>query len=203
MRVTDRTIDFYELNAHQYAELTLGADLKELRSRFLEQLAPGARILDVGCGAGRDLRAFAEAGFEAEGIEPAPALAKIAREHSGCHVRVAKLEQLDVHGPDAAFDGVWACASLLHLRRAELPQALRRTREVLKESGILFLSIQQGAGERLAPDGRFYCLYEKDELVMATRCAGFIVLDVWQTGDALPDRSSIRWINVLARATHL
>ncbi len=201
--MTDHTIDFYELNARQYAELTLGADLKELRSRFLEQLAPGARILDVGCGAGRDLRAFAEAGFDAEGIEPAHALAKIAREHSGCPVRVTKIEQLDVRGPDAAFDGVWACASLLHLRRVELPHALRRIREALKESGSLFLSMQQGAGEWSAPDGRFFCLYEENELATAMRRVGLFAHDVWLTGDALPDRSSIRWINILARATHL
>lgn len=201
--MTDSTIDFYELNAGRYAELTLAADLTELRLRFLEQLAPGARILDVGCGAGRDLRAFNDAGFAAEGIEPAPALAEIAREFSGCPVRVMKIEELDVQDAQATFDGVWACASLLHLRRGDLPRALSRIRQALSESGVLFLSMQKGTGERSAPDGRYYCLYQEEELLTATRHARFVTNEVWQSGDALPDRSSIRWINILARSTHL
>lgn len=200
--MTDPTIDFYELNAGRYAELTLAADLTELRGRFLGQLAPGARILDVGCGAGRDLRAFRDAGFAAEGIEPAAALAEIAREFSGCLVRVARIEEFDVKDARFKFDGVWACASLLHLRRVDLPRALTRIRHALRESGVLFVSMQQGLGERFAPDGRFYCLYLEEDLLWTIRDAGFVVLDIWESGDALPNRSSIRWINVLARAVH-
>jgi SAM-dependent methyltransferase len=198
--VTDSTIDFYELNARHYAELTWSADLSELRSRFLEQLPSGARILDGGCGAGRDLRAFREAGFVAEGIEPAPTLAHIAREFSGCPVRVAKIEELEDR---AAFDGVWACASLLHLRRADLPRALDHIWRALRESGLLFLSVQKGTGEIVAADGRFYCLYQEDELLTMVRRAGFDPRSVWKSGDALPNRSSIRWINILARSSPL
>ncbi len=200
--MTDRTIDFYELNAGSYAELTLKADLTELRGRFLSQLAPGARILDVGCGAGRDLRAYKDAVFAAEVIEPAAALAKMASEFSGCPVRVAKIEEFDEKDTHPKFDGIWACASLLHLRRADLPRALTQIRHSLRESGVLFVSMQQGLGERFAPDGRFYCLYLEEELLRAIQDAGFVALDIWESGDALPNRSSIRWINVLARAVH-
>lgn len=199
-RVHRPTIDFYELNAHRYAGLTSSVDLSQLRSRFIKHLPPHARVLDVGCGAGRDLRAFKAAGFEAEGIEPAPALARIAREFSGCPVSVTTIDKLEANGK---FDGVWACASLLHLRVAELPEALARIRRALRDPGIFFMSMQRGAGENAAPDGRFYCLYEESEILDAVNGQGFVPLDVWESGDALPERQAIRWINLLARSSQL
>src|SRR5690606_16347456 len=136
-----------------------------------------------GCGAGRDLRAFKDAGFAPEGIEPAAALAEIAREFSGCPVHVAKIEEFDVKDARSKFDGVWACASLLHLRRTDIPRALSRIRQALRGAGVIFVSMQKGVGERVAPDARFYCLYQQDELLLAIREAGFVIREVWESGD--------------------
>lgn len=194
------TIDYYERNARAYSLETFNADLSETRSKFLRLLPHGARILDVGCGGGRDLRAFKAEGYEAEGLEPAPALAQIARESSGCPVHVSKVETMDFQG---MFDGVWACASLLHLPRLDLSEGLVSIHRALKRSGYLFLSMQKGAVDGVLPDGRFYARYDKNKLLSVVCSSGFDPLEVWESGDSLHARVAVRWINILARSTHL
>jgi hypothetical protein len=132
-------------------------------------------------------------------LEPAESLAAIARAESGCEVIVAKVE--DLHRQDE-FDGVWACASLLHLPRQRLPLALERIAASLKRDGALFLSMQRGVGEFTAPDGRFYALYQPDAIALALSADGFKVVEQWEAGDSLGERP-IRWLNVLARATRV
>jgi SAM-dependent methyltransferase len=190
------TIRFYNVEATRYAKQTLTVDLSHIYDRFLNLLPVGASVLDVGCGAGRDLEVFRRRGFRAVGLEPAESLAAIAREVSGCEVIIGNIEELTRPGE---FDGIWACASLLHLSRRRLPLALDRINAALKGEGILFLSVQRGVGEFTSPDGRFYALYQPDEIALAANAAGFDVIEQWETGDSLAERP-IRWINVLARS---
>ena len=187
---------FYEANAETYAAQTYHADLTHLYAPFLALLPRNARILDVGCGGGRDLRAFRERGFNPFGIDPSLALARIARQYSGVEVAVAKVELLEI---EEKFDGAWACASLLHLPQAELPNALRRIHRSLISGGVLFLSVQAGHGEEFGPDGRFYSRYAEFEIRNAVHASGFEILDTWVTLDSLPARTAVNWINVLAR----
>lgn len=191
------TIRFYDVEANRYAAQTLPVDLGHIYVRFLRSLPAGASILDVGCGAGRDLAAFKQRGFRAVGLEPAARLAAIAGKYSGCEVIVGKVE--DLVRPDE-FDGVWACASLLHLPRSRLPIALKRIGASLRPQGVMFLSMQHGIGELTAPDGRFCVLYEPEALAIAVGAAGFELIETWETRDFLGERP-IRWINVLARVT--
>lgn len=187
---------YYEANAEKYANQTRYADLSHLYAAFLSLLPRNARILDVGCGGGRDLRAFRERGFEAFGVDPSSALVEIACEYSGAEVAVAKVEALEF---EEQFDGVWACASLLHLPKAKLQEALRRIHRSLIAGGVLFLSVQAGRGEEFSEDGRFYALYEEPEIRSAIQETGFGTLNTWTTSDALPGRPEISWINLLAR----
>jgi SAM-dependent methyltransferase len=191
------TFDYYEANAASYARQTQTADLGELYAKFLPSLGQGARILDVGCGAGRDLKAFREQGFQALGIDPSPTLAKIAREHSGCDVLVERVEEMRFM---REFDGAWACASLLHLPRSVLPLALRRIHEALRPNGVFLLSMQLGLGEMRMADGRFYTRYQPADLRRDVEAAGFDIVDAWQSSDSLDERRSIRWINIIGRA---
>jgi SAM-dependent methyltransferase len=187
---------FYEANAKAYAEQTAGADLNHLYSPFLALLPKGARILDVGCGGGRDLKVFGQRGYRPHGIDPSPALAKIASERSGCETSIGRVEQLEF---ESDFDAVWACASLLHLPMNVLPQALGRIRRALVKEGILFLSMQRGVGEGFDEDGRFVARYESAALRAALTTANFQLLDVWQSEDGLPGREAIKWLNLLAK----
>lgn len=192
----DGTRRFYETHAERYAAQTQLADLAALRTRLATVARRGGTLLDVGCGAGRDLRAFRLMGFHAIGLEPSEPLAQIARAYSGCEVRVGRVQDIDARGE---FDAVWACASLLHLPRTSMPTALARIRAASKPTAVFFLSMQLGFGEFVAPDGRFYALYQPDALSLAVGAAGFAVVEVWESGDSLDERP-IRWINLLARA---
>lgn len=187
---------YYEANAATYAEQTLHADLSHLYAPFLSLLPRSARILDVGCGGGRDLKAFRERGFKPFGIDPSLALVEIARQHSGAEVAVAKVEELEFV---QEFDAVWACASLLHLPRSVLPEALRRIKRSLVHGGVFFLSVQAGSGECVSEDGRFYARFDESEIRMAVEAIGFSILEAWTTADSLAGRSVIYWINLLAR----
>ena len=101
----DSTQRYYEDHATEYSERTRPADLTHLYDRFAEQMRPGARILDAGCGAGRDLRHLRYRGFQVMGIDASAALVKIAHEHSGAPCEVMRFQDLAY---EHQFDGVWA-----------------------------------------------------------------------------------------------
>lgn len=191
----DGTLAFYDENATRYARATAKANLGRLYSRFLSHLPRGGRVLDLGCGGGRDLRVFKSRGFDCIGLDPSMPLAKIAAETSGCHVIVGKAQELNFV---EAFDGIWACASLLHLPKAEMPATLTRVRNALRSNGVLFLSMQEGRGAFIAEDGRFYTHYSDQELVGLVAASGLNVIGQWFTADSLKERASIAWINLLA-----
>ncbi|MFZ4550199.1 MAG: class I SAM-dependent methyltransferase [Aquabacterium sp.] len=188
-------MSFYNENAVSYALETAQADLSQLYSQFAARLQPGARVLDLGCGGGRDLRAFKTRGFDCIGVDPSARLAKISAETSGCEVLVSKAQELSFVD---AFDGIWACASLLHLPKVEMPATLTRLRNALRSNGVLFLSMQEGHGSSVEEDGRFYARYSNQELRELVVASGLNLIDQWITADSLKGRESIAWINLLA-----
>lgn len=185
---------YYDDNAKAYFDATIGADVAALRDRFLSCLRPGARILDAGCGSGRDLRAFADAGFEAVGFDASRALANLAELHSGCRVLVGTFETMTF---DREFDGVWACASLLHVVRADLREVLRRCVRALRAPGVLYASFKHG-GETRSEGARVFTDVTEAELEALCVGAGLAVADLWITPDVRPGRAE-RWVNVIAR----
>lgn len=191
------TAQFYEQHAKEYADRTLAADMSPLRARFLARLPAGARILDAGCGSGRDLRAFISSGYQALGIDSSSALVRIASAYSGAPCMVGRLEEMTF---SHCFDGVWACASLLHLPKTSLPGALERIHAALVPGGILFASVQKGAGTSIALDGRYYAYYQLPEFKELLALARFVVEDAWENEDALRGPTQPPWLNVLARA---
>lgn len=191
----EMNLAYYEANARNYADITQSAKISSLHDKFLINLPHKAKMLDVGCGSGRDLKVFKDRGLFAIGLEPSHALAEIARNHSGCEVTVEKIENIKFTN---AFDGVWACASLLHLPKQKFPLAIQKIYECLHAHGYFFLSMQAGFGESTSIDGRFYSRYEETELVDVLRKSGFFIQSTWRTTDSLAGRASLQWINIVA-----
>ncbi len=142
-------------------------------------------ILDAGCGSGRDAKAFLERGYTVSAFDASPVLARLATVHTGL----------------PRFDGIWACASLLHVPLADLPDVFQRLDRALKPGGVLYASWKSGQGERQDGDRRFTDLDEAhlDVLLRAARC--FTTLEVWTTVDSRPARAHERWLNALLRRT--
>jgi hypothetical protein len=109
---------YYTQHAAEFFHSTVGVDMAPIRQRFIARLPPGGHILDAGCGSGRDARAFAEAGFRVTAFDASAELARLASAHCGFAVAERRFEDVD---EVAQFDGIWCCASLLHVPLAAVP----------------------------------------------------------------------------------
>ena len=193
-------IAYYEEHAQTFFDGTVDLDLSALHQRFLAHLPAGGHILDAGCGSGRDARAFLEQGYTVTAFDAAPALAELASAHCGLPVEVLRLEEMDWQ---ARFDGIWACASLLHLALPELPDVLRRLATALKPGGVLFTSFKYGHGEREHGGRRFTDLDETGFAILLQAAPYFTVLETWITLDRRPERADDRWFNTLLKVQEL
>lgn len=138
--IAERTLGHYEQNAQRFWEGTRDHDVTQNISALLTALGPPVprRILDFGCGPGRDLLTFKALGHDAVGLDGSAAFVSMARAHSGCPVLHQSFFNLDL--PARSFDGVFANASLFHVPRATLPKVLGELFEALIPGGVLFCS---------------------------------------------------------------
>lgn len=148
-----QTLEYYERNADTYFRTTLDTDVSALHERFLRHLPAGAHILDAGSGSGRDTLAFLQRGYVVSAFDSSPALCELSTRLTGVRTHVLRFQDLeDVE----EYDGIWACASLLHVQEADLPDTIARLVRALKPGGALYMSFKHGRGERVAEDGRFF-----------------------------------------------
>ncbi|WBV21141.1 class I SAM-dependent methyltransferase [Pantoea piersonii] len=189
------TQHYYQRNAQQFFESTVAVDMAEIRDRFTALLPAHGSVLDAGCGSGRDAKAFAEQGFQVEAFDASPELAELASQHSGLPVKVMRFQELDV---SARYDGIWCCASLLHVSRAELPGVFRRLAKALKAGGVLYASFKYGQGER-EDNGRVFTDMREGEIagmLRGSEGSGLRVVQEWMSEDRRPERRD-SWMNVI------
>ncbi|KFA91700.1 class I SAM-dependent methyltransferase [Archangium violaceum] len=190
------TSEFYERNAEEYFRTTVGIDMSEPRERFTKLLSPGARVLDAGCGSGRDARAFHALGFQVTAFDASPRLAALAREYTGLPVEVRTFQEVAWR---EAFEGIWASACLLHVARAELPPVMRRLRDALVPGGVWHLSFKYGAGEREVEGRRFTDLDERAAETLVAEAGGLEVVWMGVEPSRKPQVPDERWLVVLLR----
>lgn len=191
----DANTHYYRHNARSFFDATVSVDMSVLHERFLAELPAGSHILDAGCGSGRDARAFAERGFSVTAFDASRELAALASEHTGLEVAVRSFADVDEVD---RYDGIWCCASLLHVPAAEMPSTLARLWRALRAGGMLYLSFKMGQGER-EHGGR--CFTDADPSTLE-RWLGLLpdlkAVELWESEDRRPDRIE-RWINGLAK----
>ncbi len=186
------TIDYYNRNAVEYAEQTRAADVTDLYTHFEECLYPAARILDLGCGSGRDSRYFNERGYHVVPVDGSPEICRMAAEYTKLPVRCLRFSELDYIED---FDGIWACASLLHVPKQELPAVMEKVERALKADGVLYASFKYGKGEKIT-EGRHFSYYNEYDLNLLSNL-GFI--EYWISEDVRSTHSSEKWLNTLWR----
>ncbi len=196
--VPDLDIDYYQDNAGTFFADTVDVDMGSLYGRFLPLLPEQARILDAGCGSGRDSSAFAALGHRVTAFDASPALVALAAGHLGQPVQCLRFQDI---AWQVAFDGIWACASLLHVPGAELPEVMKRLCRALTRGGVLYASFKYGSGEREHHGRRFTDLDEPGLAALLQQVPGLEEVETWTTADLRPGREAERWLNTLLRRT--
>ncbi|MBX7457203.1 class I SAM-dependent methyltransferase [Qipengyuania sp. 1NDH17] len=163
------TLEYYQTNAPRYT-LSFGQAPSRHLDSFLDRLEPGARILELGCGGGRDSARIIERGFDLDATDGTPAMVKKANERFDVGARVMRFDELDAV---AAYDAVWAHACLLHVARVDMPRVLTAIYRALKPGGWHFANYKLGSGEGRDPLGRLTNLPDEAWLEQAYREAGF------------------------------
>ncbi|MGI2169914.1 class I SAM-dependent methyltransferase [Shewanella sp. MF05960] len=187
------TIEFYNQHSQDFFASTVNADVSELYHAFLSQLPVNARILDAGCGSGRDSKAFIQLGFEVTAIDASVELAKAASDYIGQKVTVCTFEQID---PTLIFDGIWACASLLHVEASALPNTFSTLASTLVSNGVFYCSFKYGVQER-THNGRFFADADESLLEQWIQGSGLHIKHTWVTTDVRPDRANEKWLNAI------
>lgn len=195
-KMGNQTLDYYDSNADAFVENTLHVDFSAPADRFLKLLPDRAVVLDFGCGSGRDTKYFLEKGCRVTAVDGSERLCRLASEYTGILVRQMLFQDLD---EPECYDGIWACASILHLRTEELKDVLGRIRRALKPGGILYASFKYGtfSGER---NGRYFTDLTEDSFRgLLEEIPGLRLEEQWISRDVRPDRKDESWLNVLVR----
>ena len=193
----DTTTGYYSENAPVFFADTVAVAMDPLYARFLPHIPPGGHILDAGCGSGRDTLAFLERGYRVTAFDASPSLASLAERHTGQPVRVLRLQDLEW---SQTFDGIWACASLLHVPAAELPEVMGRLAGALRPGGVLYASFKYGHGERERQWRRFTDLDVAGLRALLAQVPGLTEPETWISQALRPGRAAERWLNTLLAA---
>jgi SAM-dependent methyltransferase len=168
-----------------------------LYDRFTKHLPKKAHILEAGCGSGRDAKALIERGYQVTAFDGSATLVKLAEDYLGQTVLHLTFDEMAF---DNDFEGIWANASLLHVRRDEMVTVFRKFIKALKPNGVWYASFKHGQGEIIADDGRVFTFY--DEATMRELVAAFDDLEIIEmtvTEDARADHQGEYWLNVIMR----
>lgn len=194
----NKTIEYYNDPANAYADQTLNADMSAIYAHFEKYLASGAAVLDAGCGSGRDSLHFIKVGYAVTAIDASQEMCAFASQLLQQEVRQLRFQELDY---EACFDGIWACASLLHVPERQQPEVFRRLMRALVPGGVLYASWKYGETERTeASSGRRFCdmTEQRAEALIQTE-DGVNIGACWISEDVRADRRSQKWLNVIFR----
>ena len=200
MNEQNYTLEYYNKNTKNFIESTVSVEFEPIQNIFLEKLTPSSHILDLGCGSGRDTVYFLSRGYQVDATDGSLELCCFASEYTGIEVKHQLFQELD---EVEKYDGIWACASILHLSKNELPDVFYKMYRALKENGIIYTSFKYGdfEGER---NGRYFTdLTEASARELLKEVPMLVIEEEWITGDVRPDRGDERWLNLILRKSNI
>lgn len=192
--MNDQTLSYYDQNAKIFILKTRDLDFSTVQNKFLTLLPAHGRILDLGCGSGRDTKAFLKAGFQVDAIDGSEEICRLASSYLGIEVRHQNFDQFEDLDQ---YDGIWACSCLLHLPKEKLPEIFARIEKALKPGGIFYCSFKQGNFEGMR-NGRYFSDLTFDELeTIIGKTTHLQPIELWTSEDIRVDRPSEYWTNAL------
>ena len=197
-KLMNKTLDYYDKNAVLFASGTADIEFSELQDTFLSELKDGAAILDFGCGSGRDTLYFLKKSYNVTALDGSAELCKIAGEKTGIPVMQMDFNDFDEHDK---YDGIWACASILHLPKQELKNVLLHMEKALHKGGVIYTSFKYGDFSGMRNE-RFFTDFTEDSFKEFIKEIEHLEIEkLWTTNDARPGRQDEKWLNVLLRTT--
>lgn len=189
------SIEYYNQNAADYFEKTIDIDMQEQYDCFVDLLPEEGSLLDLGCGSGRDSAYFISRGFDVTAMDASDGMCDLASIHIGQDVLKLTFDEMDFN---EVFDGIWACASLLHVPSSEMDRIFKKVIKSLKINGLLFMSFKYGdfEGER---DGRYFTDYRTRTLKeLIARHGDLEVIDIQKCESQNINNNTI-WIYAIVR----
>ncbi len=187
------SVEYYNKNAEEFYNGSINADMSSSRERFLKYIPDGGRILDAGCGSGRDSKAFIKLGYSVVAFDASREMCKMASDLIGQEVWQMRFDEMSF---DDEFDGIWACASLLHVSQNEMQSVLAKIKKALVQNGVLYASFKYGEGEIERSD-RVFTNYTEDSVKALLEDAGFEIKECELSHDSRPGREKEMWVNAI------
>lgn len=189
------TLDYYNKNSEEYFNSTLNVDMTNTYKEFLKLVPEGGKILDLGCGSGRDSMNFIKLGYEVIAVDGAKKLAKRASVLLGKEVIVSTFEELELK---EKFHGIWACASLLHIKREDLKIVLNNLYNNLDDKGVFYMSFKYGEKEYVDDKNRYFnCFTDESIISFINENTKYNILGLYITEDKLGRVNEVKWVNLI------
>ena len=189
------TLDYYNKNSEEYFNSTLNVDMTNTYKEFLKLVPKGGKILDLGCGSGRDSMNFIKLGYEVTAVDGSKELAKRASVLLGKEVIVSTFEELELK---EKFHGIWACASLLHIKREDLKTVLNNLYNNLDDNGVFYMSFKYGEKEYVDDKNRYFnCFTDESIISFINENTKYNILGLYITEDKLGRVNEVKWVNLI------
>ena len=189
------TLDYYNKNSEEYFNSTLNVDMTNTYKPFLKLVPKDGKILDLGCGSGRDSMNFMKLGYEVTAVDGAKELAKKASVLLGNEVIVSTFEKLELK---EKFHGIWACASLLHIKREDLKTVLNNLYNNLEDNGVFYMSFKYGEKEYVDDKNRYFnCSTDESIISFINENTKYNILGLYITEDKLGRVNEVKWVNLI------
>lgn len=189
----NHTISYYNKNAEAFCLATKDTDMSFCRDKFLHLLEQKNHIKTKE--SDKSKIHILDAGYQVTALDGSKKMCEEAEKLIKQEVLCIRFEELQFR---QEFDGIWGCASLLHVAYTEINGVLKRFWNALKEEGIFYASFKYGKGMRI-DKGRLFYDYEENALKKLMINNRFLVENIFVTQDVRKDRENEQWINVLAK----
>ncbi len=186
---------FYDQHGQDFFDRTVTLNIPHIWQPFLELVPDGGHICDAGCGSGRDAKAFLDMGYRVTAFDGSATMAQLATDYLGQPVQHLTFNQMTFENE---FDGIWSCASLLHVPRADLPAVIGNFIRALKPGGAWYMSFKWGTDERQTEEGRWFTNFDLDTFrAFIEPFTALKTVHVWQSVDQRPEAKGGQWLNAL------
>ena len=193
-RFFEMSYQYYNRHADQFLNDTANLDMTAHYKKFLNYLDAGTAILDAGCGSGRDALKFKDLGFNVSAFNASIEMVKAAIKLTGLQIAQLAFEEISLA---QKYDGIWACASLLHVERKNLKHVMINLAKSLNEGGVIYSSFKYGETERQKGERYFNDMNETLLKEIISDVPSLKFTEGWVSRDARKDRSSESWLNCI------